>query len=107
MTMPLQNPQQSWQQLRNYIEKWRWEDPKTGLMTTGYVVPEGAAHKSQVAYHIKYVTQQGVLEEGNCITLKAYPKRHQHMVKFTESGEVRIINDYLVIEVDGTQFVTH
>jgi hypothetical protein len=28
-------------------------------------------------------------------------------VQFVESGEIRVVNDILVLEVDGTRFITH
>jgi hypothetical protein len=28
-------------------------------------------------------------------------------VQFVKSGEIRVVNDILVLEVDGTRFITH
>lgn len=103
-TMPIKSPQMSFEFLKNYIEKWQWTDPKTGHRTIGYNAPINAKDKRQVPYHIKYVTLQGNLEEGYCVTLKAFPRRRQHMIMFVESKQIRMINDFLVIEVDGTRF---
>ena len=105
--MPTKSPEQSYHNIRNYAEKWKWKDPKTGIMTTGYMAPASATEKSQVPVFIKYVTLKGKLESGNVITLKVDMRRHQRMIKFVESGEVRMINDYLVISIDGTRFITH
>lgn len=102
--MPKNSPRQSFDFLRNYIEKWQWRDPRTGCRVVGYNPPKDAVDATQMPYHIRYVTLKGRLEEGYCITLKANPRRRQHMIKFVESGEVRIINDFLVLEVDGTIF---
>lgn len=102
--MPTKQPQMSFEFLRNYIEKWQWTDPKTGHHTVGYNAPKDARDKMQVPFHIKYVTLQGNLEEGYCVCLKAWPRRRQHTIMFVESREIRMINDFLVIEVDGTRF---
>lgn len=105
--MPTKSPEQSYQNIRNYAEKWKWRDPKSGIMTTGYMAPANAEEKSQVPVFIKYVTLKGNLESGNVISLKVDPRKHQRMVKFVESDEIRQVNDYLVISIDGTRFITH
>lgn len=105
--MPYKGPEQSYQNIRNYAEKWRWRDPKSNIMTTGYTVPKNAKDVSQVPVFMKYVTLKGNLESGNVVTLKVDKKRHQRMVKFVESNEVRMVNDYLVVSIDGTRFFTH
>lgn len=105
--MPTQQPTQSFQNLRNYTEKWTWTDERTGLKTTGYNVPKGAKDARQVPFHIRFVTKGGVLEEGNVICLKVDRRRHERLIKFVASDEIRRVYDYLVIEVDGTRFVTH
>lgn len=102
--MPTRKPQMSFEFLRNYIEKWQWRDPRTGAHIIGYNPPVGATEKAHVPFHIKFVTLKGEYVEGHCVCLKTFPRRRQHMIMFTESGEIRIINDYLVIEVDGTRF---
>lgn len=105
--MPYKGPEQSYQNIRNYAEKWQWRDPKSKIMTTGYMVPKSAKEVSQVPVFIKYVTLKGNLESGNVITLKVNARRHQRMIKFIESNEIRWISDYLVISIDGTRFITH
>ena len=105
--MPYKGPEQSYQNIRNYAEKWRWRDPKSKIITTGYLPPANATEVSQVPVFIKYITLKGKLESGNVVTLKVDVRRHQRMVMFVESKEVRIINDYLVISIDGTRFITH
>ena len=105
--MPRQQPIQSFQNLRNFMEKWSWIDPATGYRTTGYNPPPEAKDKKQVPVFIKYVTGAGRLEQGNVICLKVFPRQHQRLVKFVNSGECRRIRDYLIIEVDGTRFITH
>ena len=98
-------PTQSWQMIRHYAEKWQSQDIRTGLMTTGYNPPAGAKHKQRVPYHIKYVTLRGEVEQGNVVTLKVNPRRHQRMVQYIDSNEIRWVNDYLVISIDGTRFI--
>lgn len=105
--MPFKQPQQSYQRLRDYTEKWSWKDVRTGLRTVGYVPPKNATDIQRVPCHIKYVTKKGVLEEGNVVVLKVNLRTHQRMVQFVESGEIRWVNDLLVIEVDGTRFMAH
>lgn len=105
--MPYKGPEQSYQNIRNYAEKWKWRDSKSKIMTTGYLPPANATEVSQVPIFITYVTLKGNLESGNVVTLKVDVRRHQRMVKFVESGEIRLVNDYLVISIDGTRFITH
>ena len=49
---------------------------------------------------------KGELMQGEVITLKVLPK-HRRLIRFTQSGEIRNIADYLVISIDGIRFVTH
>lgn len=105
--MPTRQPTQSWQNLRNYMEKWMWTDARTGLETTGYNVPGNAKNARQVPFHIRFVTKSGNLEEGNVICLKVNRRKHERLIKFVASDEIRCVYDYLIIEVDGTRFITH
>ena len=105
--MPTKTPTLSWEQLRNYPEKWQWQDPKTGVTVTGFNPPDGARQKRQVPYYVRYITSRGVVEQGEVITLKVDTRRRQRKVKFTASNQVRILRDYLIISVDGVRFVTH
>ena len=84
--MPTQQPTISFQQLRNLTEKWTWRDPGTGL---------------------RIVTGEGYLEQGEVVTLKVNLRRHQRKVLFVTSGEIRVLRDYLIIEVDGMRILTH
>ena len=104
--MPTKNPVLSWTQIRNYAERWSWTDPRTGVKVTGYNVPDGAKDKAQVPYFLRVVTLRGELMQGEVITLKVLPK-HRRLVRFTQSGEIRNIADYLIISIDGVRFVTH
>lgn len=105
--MPKKNPQMSYTLLRNYMERFSWTDPQTGIRRTGFNPPEGAADVARQEFFIRYITEYGKVEEGNAICLKAFAGSRQHLVKFTSSGEIRRIRDYLVIEIDGTRFFTH
>lgn len=104
--MPIKQPVRSWFEIRNYAERWQWQDPRTGVMVTGFNAPKGAKKKAQVPYYLRCATLSGDLIEGRCITLKVLPL-HQRMVKFVDSGEIRRICDYLIISIDGIRFVTH
>ena len=105
--MPTQQPTISWTELRNHCEQWEWTDRKTGVKVTGYNPPKDAKDKRQKPFYIKYLTGEGRGEQGEVICLKVFPRRHQRMVKFLASNEVRIIRDYLVKEVNGMRVVTH
>lgn len=105
--MPKQQPVLSWTQIRNYAERWSWTDPRTGVKVTGYNVPEEARKSAkQVPYFLRVVTLKGELMQGEVITLKVLPK-HRRLIRFTQSGEIRNIADYLIISIDGIRFVTH
>lgn len=98
-------PSVNWQELRNYTEKFQWTDKQTGLQTTGYNPPKDATFIKRVPYHVRYVTFSGNLEEGNVVTIKVDRRRHQRKVQFVNSNEIRILNDYLIVSVDGTRFI--
>ena len=104
--MPKNTPVLSWTQIRNYAERWSWTDAKTGVTVRGLNVPDGAKDKQQVPYYLRVVTLKGELMQGEVITLKVLPK-HRRLVRFTQSGEIRNIADYLIISIDGIRFVTH
>jgi hypothetical protein len=105
--MPRTQPAISFQAVRNLTEKFSWRDPKTGARVTGFNPPADAKEKQQVPYFVKYVTGRGVLEQGEVITLKVDLRRHQRKVKFINSNQIRILRDYLIIEIDGFRVVTH
>lgn len=105
--MPYTQPTISFQELRNFTEKWTWKDPRTGLQVNGFNPPKEAKGKRQVPYYVKYITGKGNLEQGEVITLKVDPRRHQRKVMFVASGAIRILRDYLIIEVDGMRVITH
>lgn len=98
---------QSCQNLRAFCEKWQWIDPRTGNQVTGYVHPQTARNVERKPFYIKFLTKTGHVDEGNCVCLSVDVMRHQRKVQFVASGEIRVVNDILVLEVDGTRFITH
>ena len=102
--MPTRTPVLSWEQIRNYTEKWEWIDPRTGVKVKGFNPTDKAQGKRQVPYFVRSITSRGVTEQGEVITLKVDTARHQRKVKFTASNQIRIVRDYLIIEVDGVRF---
>ncbi len=100
-------PTQSYTSLRRYCEKWQWIDPRTHQQIVGYVHPQTAIHVERHPFYIKFLTKTGHIDEGQCICLSVDIMRHQRKVQFVASGEIRVVNDILVLEVDGTRFITH
>lgn len=100
-------PTQSYTELRRYCEKWEWTDPRSQQRVTGYVHPQGATGVERHPFYIRFLTKQGNVDEGNCVCLSVDTLRHQRRVMFIPSKEIRVVNDVLVLEVDGTRFVTH
>lgn len=106
--MPTTAPTLSWTHIRNYCEKFRWRDPRTHCFTEGYNPPSTVPSKDveRVPFSIKYITGKGKVEQGWCICLKVNRRKHQRTIMFVDSQEIRIVRDYLVMEVNGTHFVT-
>lgn len=100
-------PTQSYTELRRFVEKWQWIDPLTGQRKVGYVHPQTAIKPERVQFYIKFLTKTGHVDEGICVCTSVNTERHQRRVRFVESGETRVVNDILVLEVDGTRFITH
>lgn len=102
-----ENPKQSYTNLRAYTEKWQWIDPRSKQIVTGYVHPQTATQVERHPFYIKFVTKTGHVDAGNCVCLSVNTLTHQRKVQFIPSGEIRVVNDILVLEVDGTRFITH
>jgi hypothetical protein len=98
-------PRQSWQNIRNYTEKMSWVDARSGIRTVGFNPPANAKGVEHVPFFIRYVTLSGRVERGECVTLSLNLARHQRMVQFIRSKEIRWVNDFLIVEVDGVRFV--
>ena len=97
----------SYTELRQYVEKWQWNDPRTGQRVTGFNPPQTARNVARLPFYIRFLTKTGHVDTGNCVCLSVDTMRHQRKVQFVESGEIRVVNDILVLEVDGTRFITH
>ena len=98
---------QSYQNPRPFGERWPGIDPRSGQQVTGYVHPQTARNVKRKSFYIKFLTKTGHVDEGECVCLKVDILRHQRKVQFVNSGEIRVVNDILVLEVDGTRFITH
>lgn len=105
--MPKKNPTVSYTLLRNYTEKFSWTDVRSGCVCNGFNPPSDAGDVKRVPFFIRYVTSSGKVESGMVTCIKVVPERHQRKILFEKSGEIRVVYDYLVMEVDGTIFVTH
>lgn len=97
----------SYTELRMFMERWQWDDPRIGKRVTGFDPPQTARNVERKSFYIKFLTKTGHVDEGTCVCLSVDTMRHQRKVKFVESGEVRVVNDILVLNVDGTRFITH
>lgn len=97
----------SYTELRMFMERWQWDDPRAGKRVTGFDPPQTARNVERKSFYIKFLTKTGHVDEGTCVCLSVDTMRHQRKVKFVESGEIRVVNDILVLNVDGTRFITH
>lgn len=98
---------QSYTELRMFTERWQWDDPRTGNRVTGFDPPQTTRNVERKPFYIKFLTKTGHVDEGTCVCLAVNTMRHQRKVKFVDSGAIRIVNDILVLNVDGTRFITH
>lgn len=89
------------------MEQWVWRDPRTGCEVTGFNPPEKAAEKRQKPFYFRAITSNGEVIGGEAVCLKVFLDKRQRMVRFTASGEIRRIRDYLVMEVNGVRVITH
>ncbi len=105
--MPRQQATISWQQLRILMEQWEWRDARTGAKVSGLNPPADALERQQKPFYFRAITGSGEVIAGQAICLKVFLRQHQRLVKFTASGEMRRIRDYLVIEVNGIRVITH
>ena len=105
--MPKIQPTMSYQHIRNYTEKFSWIDRRTGLKEIGFNPPKTAVNIERVPFFIRYITRDGKVESGHAVCLKVDLRRKQRLIQFIESNEMRRVRDYLIIEIDGTRFVTN
>ena len=106
MNNPSQHPV-SWTLIRNFTEKFQWTDPSDNSTYEGFNPPPNAVGKQRKPYQICYITSKGIVERGRVVTLTVKPHLHQRMVKFVDSGQVRMVRDYLIVSVDDVYFRTH
>ena len=60
---------QSYTELRRYMEKWQWDDPRTGQRVTGFDPPQTATNVSRLPFYIRFLTKTGHVDTGNCVCL--------------------------------------
>ena len=104
--MPRLQPTMNYQDLRQLMEAFTWIDARTGVRVSGFNPPAKAKGLQRKPVYIKYLTLRGVVECGYVECLKVFLDRHQRMIRFVESGEIRRICDLLVIEVDGIRIIS-
>ncbi len=104
--MPTTTPTLGSEHIRNYAEKWYWMEG--GQRKVGYNVPDryrDTAH--QLPFHIRCITLDGALVEGDVICIKVFPEKRQRLIRFVNSNQIRRICDCLIISIDGTRFIAH
>ena len=104
--MPRLQPTMSWQDVRQLMECFTWIDKRTGVRVSGFNPPQKAVGLQRKSCFVKYVTLKGQLECGYVECLKVFLDRHQRMIRFVESGEIRRICDLLIVEVDGIRIIS-
>lgn len=105
--MPKKQPEMSYTLLRNYTEKFQWTEPDTGTVCKGFNPPENARDVERVPFYISYVTSSGKTEKGMVTCIRVIPEKMQRKIRYVQSGEIRIVYDFLIQEVDGIKFMTH
>ena len=103
--MPRNIPTISYTLMRNYTELFQWNE--SGVQRKGFNPPEGANDIERVPFFIRYITTGGKVESGTVVCISVQPERNQRKIKFVQSGEIRVVNDHLIVEVDGTRFLAH
>jgi hypothetical protein len=101
--MPKKQPSEHWQKVRMFAEKWTWQDKRTGLMTVVYNPPPGVQKLARVPFFVRFVTKSGRLESGMVISLDVDRRKHLRRVQFVDSGAIRYVWDFLIVDIDGTK----
>lgn len=103
--MPKNVEKLSYSLIRMYAENFEYTD-KNGIRKKSFNPPADAVDVKRVPFYIKYITGEGVVEEGmvECISVDAF--RKQRTIRYLKSGEIRVVRDYLVVEIDGVKFKT-
>lgn len=104
--MPKNVDKISYTMIRMYAEKFEYTDRK-GVRRMDFNPPRDAADVKRVPFYIKYITRDGKVEEGRVECISVDPFRKQRKIRYLESGEIRVVRDYLVVEIDGVKFITH
>ena len=89
-----------WSLIRNMTERFTWIDAVDHSVREGFNPPRNALRKERKPYDICFVTSRGRVYRGRVVTMTVYPERHQRLVKFLASGEMRPVRDYLIVSVD-------
>lgn len=103
--MPKNVEKLSYTLIRMYAENFEYTDKK-GVRKKGFNPPPDATDVKRVPFYIKYITKDGVVEEGTVECISVDSARKQRKIRYIESGEIRVVRDYLVVEIDGVKFKT-
>ena len=105
--MPTQTPSVSYQQIRNYAERFDWIDRRSGEPQTGHNPPADALKVVRHPFFVRYISGEGKVAEGMVTCIHVDARRRMRRIRYVSSGEVRWVRDALIIAIDGTHFVTH
>lgn len=100
-------PIASYTRVREYAERFDWEDPLTHERRVGHNPPPQALHVARHPFHILALTEDGRRMEGEVVCLKVNAQQNMRLIKFVSSGEIRWVCDLLIIEIDGVRFNAH
>lgn len=104
--MPRKESKLSYTLIRNVAEQFEWLD-SDGKKHMGINPPADAKDINRVPFFIKYITKDGKVESGHVVCISVDAKRLQRKIKYVESGEIRVVNDLLVMEINGTKYQAH
>ena len=51
----MKKPTQSYTELRRFVEKWQWNDPRTGQRVTGFNPPQTARNVARLPFYIRFL----------------------------------------------------
>ena len=57
---------QSYQNLRQFCEKWQWIDPRSGQQVTGYVHPQTARNVKRKSFDVSLFFKNHRHDQGQC-----------------------------------------
>ncbi|CAJ0592260.1 unnamed protein product [Cylicocyclus nassatus] len=70
----------SWTLIRNFAEKFTWQDPSDGSTYEGFNPPPSAVNKQRKPFFIRFITRDGKTEAGRVVTLTVDGQKHQRKV---------------------------